>query len=325
MPSILARRTLLRRPPFAAGALAAAVAVVLNPGARAQANFAELGGRGLPQESLEAQALVLGDVDGDGDLDLLVGGGYGVGAVRLHANDGAGIFTAAPFPSLPVDVVTGLVLGDLDGDGDLDLVVDCYQMGLPGQPNLLLSNDGAGRFHDATQARLPASFDNTRALALGDVDGDGDLDLITGNRGWVGVGQQNRLHLNDGTGTFTDATAGRMPVDFDKTSSVALGDVDGDGDPDLVIGNSWQQNRLYLNDGTGSFTDATAARMPMDSENTTSVALGDVDGDGDLDLVIGNGGQNRLYLNDGSGTFTDVTATRMPTGGGGVAAGTSTW
>ena len=82
-----------------------------------------------------------------------------------------------------------------------------------------------------------------------------------------------------------------LPPDRDPTRAVAMGDVDGDGDPDLVFGNTsvWNgnqrvggQNRLYLNDGTGTFTDVTAARMPADRESTSyAVALGDVHGDGD--------------------------------------------
>ncbi len=87
----------------------------------------------------------------------------------------------------------------------------------------------------------------------------------------------------------------------DNTSSVALGDVDGDGDRDIVEANQ-QANRVWLNDGTGSFTDSGQA---LGNDGTQNVTLGDVDGDGDLDIVDANAGPNRVWFNDGAGTFTD--------------------
>tara|TARA_R110002072_G_scaffold107517_1_gene233862 strand:+ start:11630 stop:13027 length:1398 start_codon:yes stop_codon:yes gene_type:complete len=215
-------------------------------------------------------------------------------------------------PGLPASNDNGLstVLGDIDGDGDLDLVVGTKGY-LIGAQNRLYLNNGNGGFVDVTASHLPSTLDRSSALALGDVDGDGDLDLVVGN-GDYGAGSQNRLYLNNGNGVFTDVTASHMPIAIDSTDSVALGDVDGDGDQDLVVGN-WGQNRLYLNSG-GTFSDATATNLPIDTDYTDSVALGDVDGDGDLDLVCGNSydHQDRLYLNDGAGGYTDVSATAMP-------------
>ncbi len=154
---------------------------------------------------------------------------------------------------------------------------------------------GQTQFAELAKQHLPKDSDFTNVVVMGDVDGDGDLDLVFGNFG------QNRLYLNDGKGKFTDATASRLPKDSDFTWAAALGDVDGDGDLDLVFGNIGsipaELNRLYLNDGKGKFSDATASRLPRDNNDTFAVALGDVDGDGDLDLVLTTHGQNRLYLN----------------------------
>ena len=296
-------------------ALAAAVATALSHAAVAQAQFA-LHSPGLPSGLASTQSVAVGDVDGDGDLDLACGNW---GQSRLYENDGTGRFSDVTASRLPTASLTTscIAFGDVDGDGDLDLVLGNDF----GNQNRLFLNDGTGTFTDATALQLPVDSDNTLAVALGDVDGDGDLDLLCGN-GYSGLtaSYQNRLYLNDGTGTFTDVTATQMPLDNDVTKSAAFGDVDHDGDLDLVLGNvpfASHQNRLYLNDGTGTFLDATASKMPAAYETTNALAFGDVDNDGDLDLLCGNGyysqgEQSRLYRNDGTGTFTDVTAASLP-------------
>ena len=265
----------------------------------------------MPVVNDSTLSVALGDVDRDGDLDIVVGhfdGSFGQ-QNRLYLNNGAGSFTDATASHMPAvdDSTFSVALGDVDRDGDLDIVIgDSYQQ------NRLYLNNSRGAFSDATASRMPVVQDWTNSIALGDVDRDGDLDMVVAN-----YQRKNRLYLNSGAGIFSDATASRMPVDVDFTTSVSLGDVDGDGDLDMVIGNSILngQNRLYRNDGKGTFSDVTVSRMPVDSDYTTSVVLGDVDRDGDLDVVIGNYQQNRLYLNNGSGIFSDMTASRMPIDG----------
>ncbi|MFZ1754074.1 MAG: FG-GAP-like repeat-containing protein, partial [Caldilineaceae bacterium] len=153
---------------------------------------------------------------------------------------------------------------------------------------------------------------STDSVALGDVDGDGDLDLVVGN-----FSQTNRLYLNNGTTDPWNGVSGSdITSDSHGTFAVTLGDVDGDGDLDLVAGDWNQPNRLYLNNGTADpWNGVTGMDITSDSHDTRSVALGDVDGDGDLDLVVGNGSQtNRLYLNDGTAApFNSVTGSDIST------------
>lgn len=207
---------------------------------------------------------------------------------------------------------------DVDGDGDLDLFVAEGTASPAPRPNLLFINDGTGNFSDQTFFRLPPVVANTTEVDAADVDGDGDLDLFIANLG------PNNLFLNDGNGFFTDATPTNLPPpdpNFlnDISAEARFADVDGDGDPDVLVSNenpfdpmSGGQNRLLINDGTGSFTDETAGRLPTAIDQTSGFAVGDIDTDGDADLIVVNIGGNRVLLNDGGGFFTDETATLHP-------------
>ncbi|HID49321.1 MAG TPA: hypothetical protein EYP40_06895, partial [Chromatiales bacterium] len=150
----------------------------------------------------------------------------------------------------------------------------------------------AGMFYDPYLGTT-----NTTALAVGDVDGDGSLDLVEANTAGAGM----VVWLNDGHGYL--ANSGQT-LGSNDSMAVALGDLDGDGDLDLVEGNTnGQSNRIWFNDGSGNFTDSGQI---IGASDTTAVALADVDGNGSLDLVTGNdGAANRLWLNDGTGSFTD--------------------
>jgi len=215
-------------------------------------------------------------------------------------------FTAGSYPGSYVDVgsetdsTSSLVLGDIDGDGDLDLLV-----GNTASTNMLYRNDGSGNF-SATGTPIGSDTDITFSIAAGDIDGDGDLDLLAGNS------QANKLYLNDGSGNFS-ITGIPVGSETDFTNSLILGDIDNDGDLDLLTGNNGGvTNKFYLNDGSGGFS-ATGVSIGNEIGFTQSIVAGDVDGDGDLDMLAGNadGETNKLFLNNGNGFYSD---TAIPVG-----------
>ena len=289
------------------------ISLLASPAA-AQPQFEDLlKKRHLPRFDDLTTAVASGDLDGDGDVDVVFGGRDSWPASnRLYLNDGTGILVDASAGRLPPSnhPTNALALGDVDSDGDLDLV-----LAIKTNQNRLFLNDGAGSFVDATATHMPAEsiLIDSRAVALGDVDGDGDLDLVFGNGAGYGA-EQDYLYLNDGAGGFVDATATQMPATREPTESIVLADVDGDSDLDLVSksGIYAPHLRLLRNDGGGTFSDATSSIQPAIWFRTNDIAVGDVDGDGDNDLVTARWGQNGLYLNDGSGAFTEVGAGPLP-------------
>ena len=263
----------------------------------------------LPAADRDSEDVGIADFDGDGDLDIVVVSEDDV-VNEFYLNDGRGTFTDAGDRWPVTGTSNAVVVADLTGDGAPDLLV-----GNNGQDAFLV-NDGAGQFTDETADRLPPSDDVTQDLELGDVDGDGDLDLLVANEG------DNKLYINDGSGRFADESADRVPLRDtpEETREGDFGDVDGDGDLDILFANvqlfvdgADPQNRLLINDGTGVFTDETAARLPTDSARALDGDLVDLDADGDLDMITSNvtlpdaGIRNAPYEtfeNDGRGTFT---------------------
>ncbi len=241
---------------------------------------------------------------------------------------------------------------DIDGDGDLDLI-----LAIEFKNNFILVNDGTGQFN--LKEGLPDTVRDSEDITTADFDNDGDVDIFFASEDDA----DDELWLNNGNGSFT-LTQGNLPsgnvsnaviamdVDNDGTLDLILGnagnnlvwlndgkaffessginagsgvtqdieagDVDGDGDMDLVVGNE-RFNQLMINNGDGSFTDESDARLPLINAETRDVELGDIDGDGDLDIYVSNvsffqsnSSENYLLLNDGTGMFVESETPSQP-------------
>jgi hypothetical protein len=260
----------------------------------------------LPHTNCSFGDAEFGDIDGDGDLDLVAadwgdGDPFNVrGRPRVWINDGTGHFvdeTDRRLPSTKTGMSWDLTLLDADNDLDLDILVSCKACTDGG---IYLENQGDGHFIDRSEV-LPGSGNNYVFEAM-DVDGDGDLDLVTINDG-PNLHERLLLNkLNEDEGAFVDASdqidAAANPDNADDNAAV-FADVDGDGDVDVIIGSLSDKDRVWINDGTGHFTAAKEDAVDgADTPGTLGVAVGDFDGDHKLDLVMVQGEQafgDRVY------------------------------
>lgn len=236
-----------------------------------------------------ANVVRLLDLDADGDLDVAIATGWGA-AYSILENDGTGRFTLDPLDWPAGGNAADLEAGDLDGDGDVDLLV-LGERASGGYGYERFLNDGAGRFRVSTAGPLPSPTPGevVRSFELADVDGDDAPDILD---------DRLRLWSNDGAGGFP---LGRQVTTFRDPDGLVLADLDGDGDLDLVLGDQPDGSAAFANDGAGNFTDATTAWLgPRPPAMLLPIGV-DFDGDSDVDLLLpGNQSRSQLLRNRGN-------------------------
>ncbi len=201
--------------------------------------------------------------------------------------------------------------GDYDNDGKLDILLTGWDGS--GRVSAVYKNEGGGVFSNATTISDVLTDVSDGSVAWGDYDNDGDLDiLLNGNNS--GSNRISRVYENEGSGVFSNATATSDALIDAYNGGVAWGDHDNDGDLDILLtGSSALGNisRVYENEGSGVFNNETAISDVLTNVNGSSVAWGDYDNDGDLDILMtgwtGSGGVSEVYKNEGILGFSKAT------------------
>jgi hypothetical protein len=242
------------------------------------------------------RAVAAADLDGDGRMDLVSANRAG-GTLAIFHQLGSGGFSASPDVVLgggTLGAPTSIAVGDLDGDGRPDLVcanATANNLSVFLQP-------ASGGFAGVSPATI-GSGATTKAPAqvlVVDIDGDGDLDIVSANT----TGDNVTIFLNPGNGVFPAAPSLILGATASTPSprAVAVGDLDGDGDLDIAVacgGNN--RVAIFLQGAPGSFPAAPSATLTSASLTTPdTIAVADVDHDGDVDIVTGNTGSRNLTL-----------------------------
>lgn len=246
--------------------------------------------------------IFLRDFDGDGDLDAVFAN-CTLFDTRIWLNDGRGTFTATE--QLLSKQAHGIDVGDLDGDGDLDIFITCHfykkdtvSYNLPSKVYL---NDGNAVFSDHPQA-FGDSLLSGNEVTLFNIDGDRDLDALVRY-----YNEPDRIYLNDGKAHFSASN-------LVCPEAPAFGDLNGDGHLDAIVDVAGWGYEVWLGDEHGKF--ARSWQLADTTVAFTPVYPADLDGDGDLDAVVVNFGMRdcyptRMWFNDGTGRFA-VSSTELP-------------
>ena len=276
--------------------------VQMQPAAPAPGYLADEAATHLPAgyDQLGGNTAVPVDINRDGFPDLVITTDFDI---RIWINDGTGHFADETGSRIawPGDSPSTVVAGDLDRDGDPDLITGGGYDDFFSPPDRLWINDGTGHFEQDTN--FPEGEGLSSQFELADIDRDGNVDVLVANgteTHLANPGGKSQLYINDGSGGFgADAQFDSGPWNdpqFEMTG-IRAGDVDGDGFLDVYVvrsdtggvdGTAGQPNVLLHNNGDATFTDVSATMLPNKSDNSQDAQLVDLDGDGDLDIVVAN-------------------------------------
>lgn len=238
------------------------------------------------------------DIDGDGDLDLYVGGPTlePPGPALAYRNDGGAFVRVTPTPLENGDNNPGAALWtDIDNDGDQDLLLAnssiARESGMTPtsiEHTVIYRNDGNWTFVRAAGNAFESAAFPATAAALGDVDNDGDLDLVLGLHEIGKSTKRDRLFLNDGRGRFAEAKNVLLQDHAEQQYATAMADFDLDGNLDLVSAAYNAPVAIFMGDGAANFARVEGLNLDERKRAHASIATGDLNGDGRPDALIAN-------------------------------------
>lgn len=262
------------------------------------------------------------DFNNDGKLDMYITrsteSSYGD---LLLINQGGWNFTKTVVaPTLGYNVsFRASSIADYDTDGFADIYISQSDASANALRNILLKNSSGSSLTEIKTGSFVTDTNESREISFADYDNDNDLDCFVTT---TTIGQYNKLYKNT-NGIFAPVTGLIFDTEVIRNSrTTSWGDIDNDGDLDLYLGSSYNTvstptaiangtDRLYRNNGNGTFTRITSSVVEETGTATFGSAFGDIDNDGDLDLIVTNTGANSIFLNDGSGTFTKYSGSEM--------------
>jgi predicted nucleotidyltransferase len=279
--------------------------------------FTEQTGISLP--GVNGGSAAWSDYDNDGDLDILLNGSF---IAKIYKNNGNNTFIEQTGISLTGVFNSSVAWGDYDNDGDLDILLTGSTGG--SYISLIYKNNGNNTFTEQTGISLTGVREGS--VAWGDYDNDGYLDILL--TGFTGFSYISKIYKNNSNNTFTEQTGNSLTGVYN--SSVAWGDYDNDGDLDILLtGYNYSYgliSEIHRNNGNNTFTEQTQISLPM--VRYGSVAWGDYDNDGDLDILLtgatsadGSNKISKIYKNNGNNTFTEQTEISLS----GVSDGSVAW